>query len=59
MRRGLEPLSGRPVVSLYGHDEDSLAPTVADFADADCLVIDLQDVGARYYTYIYTAALAS
>ncbi|MEE2789263.1 MAG: DUF1343 domain-containing protein [Myxococcota bacterium] len=55
----VEPLSRRPVVSLYGHDEASLAPTVADFDGADCLVVDLQDVGARYYTYIYTAALAA
>ena len=54
-----EPLSGKPVVSLYGHDVESLAPTVADFEGADLLVVDLQDVGARYYTYIYTAALAA
>ncbi|MCA9537962.1 MAG: DUF1343 domain-containing protein [Myxococcales bacterium] len=54
-----EPVTGAPVRSLYGADEDSLAPRIEDLADLDVLVIDLQDVGARYYTYIYTAALAA
>ena len=54
----IEPVTGAPVSSLYGTDEHSLAPSVDDFRDLDLLVIDLQDVGARYYTYIYTAALA-
>ena len=53
-----EPVTGAPVVSLYGHDETSLAPSVADLADLDVLLVDLQDVGSRYYTYVYTAALA-
>lgn len=55
----IEPVTGAPVRSLYGHDEASLAPKQADLADLDVLLIDLQDVGARYYTYIYTAALAA
>jgi len=54
-----EPVTGAPVRSLYGHDEASLAPRGRDLADLDVLLIDLQDVGARYYTYIYTAALAA
>ncbi len=54
-----EPVTGAPVRSLYGHDEASLAPRAADLTDLDVLLIDLQDVGARYYTYIYTAALAA
>lgn len=53
-----EPVTGAPVRSLYGADEASLAPRAEDLRDLDVLVIDLQDVGARYYTYIYTAALA-
>ena len=53
-----EPVTGAPVRSLYGADEASLAPQGSDLRDLDLLVIDLQDVGARYYTYIYTAALA-
>ncbi|MBA2628173.1 MAG: DUF1343 domain-containing protein [Gemmatimonadales bacterium] len=34
-----------------------IAPTPEMLADVDVLVIDLQDVGARYYTYPVTAAL--
>lgn len=55
----VEPVTGAPVRSLYGTDEESLAPRLADLADLDVLLIDLQDIGARYYTYIYTAALAA
>jgi len=54
----VEKITGAPVRSLYGADEASLAPRPEDFADVEVLLIDLQDVGARYYTYIYTAALA-
>ena len=40
-----------PVVSLYG---DRTAPTAEELRGLDYLVVDLQDVGARYYTYIAT-----
>jgi uncharacterized protein YbbC (DUF1343 family) len=52
-----EPVTGAAVRSLYGADEASLSPSPEDLADLDVLVIDLQDIGSRYYTYIYTAAL--
>ncbi len=52
-----EPVTGASVRSLYGADEESLAPRPEDLADLDVLLIDLQDIGSRYYTYIYTAAL--
>lgn len=39
------------VVSLYG---DHRAPTVNELSDIDILVFDIQDIGVRYYTYIYT-----
>ena len=55
--RSRERITGAPVISLYGTDEASLAPDASDFNGVDVLLIDLQDVGARYYTYIYTAAL--
>jgi uncharacterized protein YbbC (DUF1343 family) len=42
-----------PVYSLYS---DTREPTTEMFRDIDILVIDLQDVGARIYTYIYTMA---
>ena len=37
-----------PVVSLYG---ERLAPTPEELAQVDLFIVDLQDVGARYYTY--------
>ena len=42
-----------PVYSLYS---DTREPTNAMLRDVDVLVIDLQDVGTRIYTYIYTMA---
>lgn len=50
-----DPVSGRPVVSLYGATEDSLTPKAEHLAGLDALVIDLADVGARYYTFVATA----
>jgi uncharacterized protein YbbC (DUF1343 family) len=44
--------TGRPrVVSLYGETAASLRPTAEQLRDLDVLVIDLQDIGARYYTF--------
>jgi uncharacterized protein YbbC (DUF1343 family) len=50
--------SGIPVSSLYGATFASLTPTTADLSELDVLVVDLQDVGSRYYTYIWTMGLA-
>ncbi len=46
--------SGLPVWSLYGRQ---LAPRPAMLAEIDTLVVDLQDVGSRYYTFVWTTAL--
>lgn len=46
-----------PVYSLYGDDVSHLSPKPEWLRDLDAIVIDLQDVGARYYTYVWTAAL--
>jgi uncharacterized protein YbbC (DUF1343 family) len=43
-----------PVYSLYS---DTREPTREMLAELDVLVIDLQDVGTRIYTYIYTMAM--
>lgn len=43
-----------PVVSLYGETKDSLRPRPQDLEDLDAVVVDLQDVGSRYYTFVYT-----
>src|SRR5688500_5073396 len=42
-----------PVYSLYSETRE---PSAAMLAGLDVLVIDLQDIGARIYTYIYTMA---
>jgi uncharacterized protein YbbC (DUF1343 family) len=49
-----DPRTGLPVHSLYGADEASLEPRAADLEGLDALVFDVQDVGARYYTYAWT-----
>ena len=46
-----------PVYSLYGATFDSLTPRREQLSGLDALVIDLQDVGARYYTFVWTLAL--
>lgn len=47
------------VVSLYGEDFSSLSPSGDHLANIETLVIDLADVGSRYYTYIWSALLAA
>jgi uncharacterized protein YbbC (DUF1343 family) len=47
-----------PVYSLYGDDASDLSPKPEWLQQLDAIVIDLQDVGSRYYTYVWTAALA-
>lgn len=53
---GSTQFEGIPVYSLYGKDEASLKPTRDSLANVEVLVCDLQDVGSRYYTFIYTIA---
>ncbi|MGY3213167.1 exo-beta-N-acetylmuramidase NamZ family protein [Mucilaginibacter sp. HD30] len=43
--------TGLPVISLYGKH---YKPTQADLKGLDVLIFDIQDVGARFYTYIST-----
>ena len=49
------PRPGLPIHSLYG---ESRRPTAAMLDGIDTLVIDLQDIGARFYTYMTTMAYA-
>ncbi|MEM7354940.1 MAG: DUF1343 domain-containing protein [Acidobacteriota bacterium] len=51
---GLDPVSGLPVVSLYG---ETHKPRPQDLADLDALVFDLQGAGVRFYTYVSTLIL--
>ncbi|MBK8263962.1 MAG: DUF1343 domain-containing protein [Nannocystis sp.] len=59
----MEPVAdGAPGIachSLYGDDFASLTPTAAMFGGAEWLICDLQDVGSRYYTYVWTMVLAT
>jgi uncharacterized protein YbbC (DUF1343 family) len=48
---GKDSKTGVPIVSLYGK---TLKPTAAMLSDIDIIVFDVQDVGARFYTYIST-----
>ncbi|MEX2532030.1 MAG: DUF1343 domain-containing protein [Gemmatimonadota bacterium] len=47
--------TGLPVHSLYG---ETRKPTPAMLEGVEVLLFDIQDIGTRYYTYIYTMGLA-
>jgi uncharacterized protein YbbC (DUF1343 family) len=51
---GTDEATGLPVISLY--KRSSKGPTAKDLEGIDAIVIDLQDVGVRYYTYFSTIA---
>ena len=50
---GVDEKTGVPIFSLYGRGGDALVPE-EDMNSFDVLVVDLQDVGLRYYTYYVT-----
>jgi len=47
------------IVSLYGDSYSDLSPSLDDLSGLDVVVIDLQDVGSRYYTFVWTAVLVA
>ena len=49
---------GTIVRSLYGDNFEDLIPKDDDLARVDTLVVDMQDVGSRYYTFVWTAVCA-
>ncbi len=49
VKDGIDPSTGGPVVSLYGSSKKA---TKEQMADVDVVLFDLQDVGARFFTYI-------
>lgn len=51
VKNGRDTRTGTPLISLYGHNKK---PTPTQLADIDIVVFDIQDVGARFYTYIST-----
>lgn len=51
VKNGKDTRTGLPILSLYGKNKK---PTATQLADVDLVVFDIQDVGARFYTYIST-----
>jgi uncharacterized protein YbbC (DUF1343 family)/CubicO group peptidase (beta-lactamase class C family) len=51
----VDTVSGLPIHSLYGERRQ---PSPAQLAGLDALVFDVQDIGARFYTYISTMGMA-
>lgn len=48
---------GVPIHSLYGESEADLSPKAEWLEGLDAVIVDLQDVGSRYYTFVWSAAL--
>lgn len=51
-----DPVTGVPVYSLYGKGRQR--PSPEQLKDLDVLVFDIQDIGARFYTYLTTMGFA-
>ena len=51
VKDGKDVKTGTPIISLYGKNKK---PSAANLANIEMVVFDIQDVGARFYTYIST-----
>lgn len=51
IKDGKDSRTGTPLISLYGNNKK---PTMQQLQDIDIIIFDIQDVGARFYTYIST-----
>jgi uncharacterized protein YbbC (DUF1343 family) len=51
IENGIDEKTGLPIISLYGSNKK---PTESQLEGIEILVFDMQDVGARFYTYIST-----
>lgn len=51
IKDGKDSRTGVPIISLYGNNKK---PTKAQLQNVDVILFDIQDVGARFYTYIST-----
>lgn len=49
VKNGKDVKTGLPIISLYGNNKK---PTASQLRNVDVVVFDIQDVGARFYTYI-------
>mgnify|MGYP006160007711 FL=1 len=50
-QNGIDPITGLPIISLYGNN---YMPTAQDLENIDILLFDIPDIGARFYTYLWT-----
>jgi uncharacterized protein YbbC (DUF1343 family) len=55
IQSGTDSRTGLPIHSLYG---ETLRPTPEMLEGIEVLLFDMQDIGARFYTYVSTMALA-
>ena len=51
VENGIDKKTGLPIVSLYGNNKK---PSAAQLEGIDVVIFDIQDVGARFYTYTST-----
>ena len=51
IKNGIDVKTNLPIISLYGKNKK---PTADQLKDVDVVIFDIQDVGARFYTYIST-----
>ncbi len=51
VKDGIDSKTGIPLISLYGNNKK---PTQEQLKNVDIVIFDIQDVGARFYTYIST-----
>jgi uncharacterized protein YbbC (DUF1343 family) len=51
VKDGIDISTGLPIISLYGKNKK---PSQEQLKDLDIMIFDIQDVGARFYTYIST-----
>jgi len=51
MLDGIDEVTGKPIVSLYG---EKMKPTKQDVEDIDLLLFDIPDAGTRFYTYLWS-----
>lgn len=51
VKNGKDSRTGIPIISLYGNNKK---PNAGQMKDIDIVIFDIQDVGARFYTYIST-----
>jgi uncharacterized protein YbbC (DUF1343 family) len=50
-QNGIDQITGLPIISLYGN---KYIPTAQDVENIDLLLFDIPDIGARFYTYLWT-----